>query len=217
MVLPLQLACAVSAVFKRHVACKDLTRLGFLWLLAERAITCASQQVVSANTKATTPAESGSPARPAIKSVVVKPTSPLPSASYVSLLIVKRTAPPEERRRKRHRARCDAPQYTATKRRHHYHSARVHHRADRPSSGSARHVSRRLSVYHPRKRFAFIQLAVITPTQRRSLEEPLSTPPHPLPTATVSRPPAAGREEACGNHTSSSTGGKSTNSWLASW
>ena len=182
MTLPLQLACAVSAVFKRHVAWKVHTRFGFLWLLAERAITCASPQVVTANTEAHTPEDSQSPARPAVKSVVVKPASPHRTADRVSPLIVKRTVSHEERRRKRHRARREEPQYTVTKRRHRENTPSPPRRSTPPRLAPKQrkrshtppparwpqreaHATPPLGA-SPTKAFSFGQLAVITPTQR---------------------------------------------------
>ena len=161
---------------------------------------------MTANTKAPTPAESGSPARPVVKSCRQARVTTF-IAGYVSPLIVKRTVPPEERRRKRHRARRDEPQYTVSKRRYRERTPSPARRGAPPrlspkqrkrshSPPPARwpkrgaHTTPPLGT-SPTKAFSFGQMAVVTPTQRCLNKDPLPTPPQPpLPTATVTKPPA---------------------------
>ena len=186
--LPIEVACKVANVFRDHIAWRVHTRLGFLWMLAERTITCASPQVVDPEA---TPAEpAAAPVKKAkkrkVKSVVTQPAPTKPAkvkdsatadeavTDHVSPLLLKRHRGSEKSRHDRE------PRFTITKRRHRSPSPRrspVH----RQSRSPARHQTPVLADQpplrlSPKKTFAFGQTAVIPPKRRWDSEEPVPTP-----------------------------------------
>ena len=182
--LPVELATVVSALFRRHTAWKVSTRLGFLWVVAERVMLRAPPQVITPGvpeSRAGSPAPAG-PSR--MRSVVQLPERPAvapPAPQLVSPLLIKRTHTAESAARKR---KHEEPRFTVTKR---HPSAtqsvavnrrQVEHSAARAPALSPREMSAQLAVVQPEPRWSEDPLPPRTPT----LDDiPLPTPPPPPP------------------------------------